>query len=247
MDYYDLLRRVHAELQPRTYVEVGVRAGASLDLARECELRIGIDPAPTLDPALDLDDALILATTSDEAFATGEVARALGGRPIDLAFIDGMHLFEFALRDFANLERLAHAAAVILVHDCLPIDAVTSARERTTEAWTGDVWKLVPCLLENRPDVQVVTSDVSPSGLTFVTRLDPGSTVLAAGGDELERRWASVDYGWLGEEPRARLRVADDAWEQTLRAHQRLSRPRWKGWLGRAREPARRRGVRWLP
>jgi hypothetical protein len=235
MEYYNLLRRVHAEIRPRTYVEVGVRAGASLDLARECEVRIGIDPAPILEPALDLDDAVILATTSDEAFATGAVERALGGRPLDLAFVDGMHLFEFALRDFANLERLAHAASVILVHDCLPIDAVTSARERTTAVWTGDVWKLVPCLLENRPELHVVTSDVSPSGLAFVTRLDPGSTVLAARGDELQRRWASVDYGWLGEDPRARLRVADDAWEQTLRAHERMSRGRRRGRLGRGR------------
>jgi hypothetical protein len=228
MEYYNLLRRVHADLRPRTYVEVGVRAGASLDLANGCAVRIGIDPAPALDPTLELDDAVILETTSDEAFATGAVERALGGTRVDLAFIDGMHLFEFALRDFANLERLAHERSVILVHDCLPIDEVTSSRERTTDVWTGDVWKVVPCLLENRPDLHVVTSDVSPSGLAFVSRLDPASTVLAADRDVLERRWANVGYGWLEGNARARLRVAADAWEDTravirepLRAHER--------------------------
>ena len=29
----------------------------------------------------------------------------LGGLPIDLAIIDGMHQFEFALRDFINIEK----------------------------------------------------------------------------------------------------------------------------------------------
>jgi hypothetical protein len=214
-DYYDILRRVHADLRPRTYVEVGVRAGASLALADGCAVRIGIDPDPVLDPALELQDAVIIEMASDEAFAAGEVERALHGSALDLAFIDGMHLFEFALRDFANLERLAHSASVILVHDCLPIDAVTSSRERTTDVWTGDVWKLVPCLLENRPDLHVVTADVPPSGLAFISRLDPGSTVLDGLQEALERRWVDVGYGWLAGDARGRLHVADDAWDAT--------------------------------
>jgi hypothetical protein len=225
MDHYDLLCRVHAELRPRTYVEVGVGAGSSLALARTAQLRIGIDPAPILHPMLEIDDAVIIEKTSDEAFAAGDVERALGGRRVDLAFIDGMHLFEFALRDFANLERLTHPESVILVHDCVPIDAVTAARERTTEVWTGDVWKLVPCLLEARPDLHLVTSDVPLSGMALVTRLDPRSTVLDARHEELERRWIHVGYDWLDGDARARLRVSDDAWERTqdavrgLRAH----------------------------
>ena len=43
--------------------------------------------------------------TSDDFFASHDLAQVLGGRPVDLAYIDGMHQFEFALRDFMNLER----------------------------------------------------------------------------------------------------------------------------------------------
>jgi hypothetical protein len=38
------------------------------------------------------------------------VRALLGGLPVELGFIDGMHLFEFALRDFMNLERLCTPA-----------------------------------------------------------------------------------------------------------------------------------------
>ena len=46
--------------------------------------------------------------TSDEFFARNDVGAELGGLPVDLAFIDGMHHFEFALRDCRFGKRRAH-------------------------------------------------------------------------------------------------------------------------------------------
>jgi Methyltransferase domain len=212
--YLELLDRIHAHVRPRTYVEIGVRHGGSLARALPDTLSVGIDPA--LDAADTGDQRRkLFALTSDDFFARHDMREVLEGLDVDLAFVDGMHLFEFALRDFANLERLARPDSVILVHDCLPIDAVTSAREQTTDVWTGDVWKLVPCLLETRPDLHIVTSDVRLSGMVFITRLDPGSSVLDARREELERRWIDVGYDWLDGDARTRLRVSRDAWERT--------------------------------
>ena len=45
-----------------------------------------------------------------------------------VAFIDGMHLAEYALRDVINTERYCHAASVIVVDDVLPAMIVEIAR-----------------------------------------------------------------------------------------------------------------------
>ena len=44
-----------------------------------------------------------------------DVPALLGGRPLDMAFIDGMHRFEYALRDFINIEPLMGAAIGVLL------------------------------------------------------------------------------------------------------------------------------------
>ncbi|HTN22427.1 MAG TPA: class I SAM-dependent methyltransferase [Solirubrobacteraceae bacterium] len=215
MPYYELLARIHRELAPRTYVEVGVRHGESLALCRPETQKIGIDPAAAIRADLDPATTAIFNTTSDAFFAEHDVRALLGGRPVDLAFIDGMHLFEFALRDFINLEPLCDRDSVILIHDCLPIDAVTSARERTTAVWTGDVWKLVLVLKALRPDLHIVTSDVGPSGLGIVTHLDPGSTVLREHLDAICREYTGLGYEIVAADKRGALNVTADAWGDT--------------------------------
>ena len=59
-----------------------------------------------------------------------------------------MHHFEYALRDFMNLERFSNPASTILIHDCLPIDEITADRERSTTIWSGDIWRLILLLRE---------------------------------------------------------------------------------------------------
>ena len=70
----------------------------------------------------------IFAQTSDAFFASHDLGSELGGVPVDLAFIDGMHHFEYALRDFTNLERFCTRVSVILIHDCYPFDRETAER-----------------------------------------------------------------------------------------------------------------------
>ena len=105
-----------------------------------------------------------------------------------------MHHFEVALRDFMNLERSSSIGTTILVHDCLPIDEVTAAHERSTSVWSGDVWRLLDVLREVRPDLEVNVVDVAPTGLGCIRGLDPNSTVLNHQYDEIVERYLTVPY-----------------------------------------------------
>src|SRR5207249_3909276 len=105
-DYLAVLERIHAQLMPRTYIEIGVFQGESLRLARFPTQAIGIDPAPQLGSPLAPNQRLF-TDTSDAFFSSHDVRAEFDALPIDLAFIDGMHHFEYALRDFINVERFS--------------------------------------------------------------------------------------------------------------------------------------------
>ena len=89
-----------------------------------------------------------------------------------------MHLFEYALRDFMNIERRAAPGAVVVMDDIFPNHPAQAARERRTRAWTGDVWRLVEMLRLFRPDLFLLPVDVGPAGLLLVAGLDPANRVL---------------------------------------------------------------------
>ncbi len=210
--YFALLERLHERLRPRTYVEIGVHAGRSLGRVRPDTRSIGIDPEPIVsDPVLE-NASKIFTLTSDDFFERHDLREELGGLPVDFAFIDGMHLFEFALRDFVNLEPYCGENSVVLVHDCYPLLRDHAERERKTVAWSGDVWKLIPCLREQRPDLRVAAIDVRPAGMGIITGLDPESTVLSDSYDEIEARYRSLDYGWVEEDKPARLARLEYDW-----------------------------------
>ena len=116
-----LLDRIHCHLLPRTYVEVGVSTGKSLGLALPGTIAVGIDPEPKIRFAIDK-SAEIFAEGSDDFFERHDLRQVLRGNDLDLAFVDGMHLFEYALRDFFHLERFSHAESTIMFHDCKPFD-----------------------------------------------------------------------------------------------------------------------------
>lgn len=214
--YLKLLERIHAHLRPRTYVEIGIFAGESFRLARPPTVAIGIDPEPQLvAPPSPLHQ--IFRETSDEFFSARDLGELLGRAPVDLALIDGMHHFEFALRDFVNLERRCARGSTILVHDCFPIDAVSSARERTTAFWSGDVWRLIPALREWRPDLAIHTVAVPPTGLGIVRNLDPGSRVLEENLAQVYETFLALDYDAIAGRKREALNVCDADWA-TVRA-----------------------------
>ena len=140
LDYRDNLSYLHDYVKPEVYVEIGVETGRSLMLAK-APLSIGIDPEPKINVELS-ENIQVFKMTSDDFFKN-EAKKTLNGKKIDLAFIDGLHWFEFALRDFINVEKNANKKSIIAVHDILPMDEITSRRNRETGFWTGDVYKFV--------------------------------------------------------------------------------------------------------
>lgn len=192
-DYYAVLGWMHEALCPAVYLEIGIRAGASLALAQHSKRCVGIDPAPAITFPLTTGTE-IYPTTSDEFFATVDRQTALQAGSIDFAFIDGLHLFEQALRDFIHLERWCSPRSVIAIHDSMPLDAETSTRTRNTDFYSGDVWKLPACLKLFRPDLQITTVKTGPTGLCLVTHLNPASNVLSASYDKIVEQYIDLPF-----------------------------------------------------
>jgi hypothetical protein len=187
---HQFLRRLHEVYQPRTYFEIGVNDGRSLALSRVPT--VAVDPAHRITTELHCDLHLVKAT-SDDFFAREKPLEHLGGTPIDLAFIDGMHLFEYALRDFINVERHAARSSVVVFDDQLPRSVDEAARDRHTGPWTGDVYKIIPTLQRYRPDLRLAVLDTDPTGVVVVFGLDPSNSVLADRYDEILDRFLVED------------------------------------------------------
>ena len=170
--YFDVLKRIHAKLKPRTYFEVGVFRGDSLKLATSPTQAIGVDPEPYLASPLATNHR-VFTETSDAFFAARNLRVELDDLPVELAFIDGMHHFEFALRDFANIERYCTRGSTILIHDCYPLDRETARRDGSQPFWSGDIWRLIVLLKKYRPDLAIHTIATPPTGLGIVRNLDP--------------------------------------------------------------------------
>lgn len=164
--YLEVLADLHAILRPQRYVEIGVAAGDSLALAHDCATAIGIDPAPSADPKT---GAILWRETAQAYFARSGLSADLGGRPFDMAFIDGAHAFRNVLADFLALAAQAEAHSLIVLHDCLPLDALSASAERRTAFWTGDGWKFVALLSQTWPQLRWATLMCPPSGLVLVS------------------------------------------------------------------------------
>lgn len=211
--YTDVLAAIHRHLAPHTYLEIGVATGITLALAGESTTVIGVDPAPKIQFPLGT-NVRVYASTSDDFFAHIDVAAQFGGRPLDLAFIDGMHHFEFALRDFSAIERYCTPQSTILVHDCYPLDRQSAERDRVTTFWSGDVWRLLLALKKYRPDLAIHTIATAPTGLTIIRHLDPESRVLAEQMDEIIPEFLATDYSVLMDDKPGKLNLISNNWSQ---------------------------------
>jgi hypothetical protein len=209
--YLQVMARILEAVQPRTYVEIGVEYGPSLRLVRAPTLAIGIDPDPKVAFPLAANQR-VFAQTSDAFFAERDLRAELGGQPVDLAFIDGMHQFEYALRDFYNLERYCTRDSTILIDDCYPLSRETAERERRRAFWSGDIWRLVLLLKKHRPELAIQIVAAPPCGLTIVRGLNPDSRFLHEHYSRLCEEFLAVDYAFLEEDMAGKLNLFPNDW-----------------------------------
>jgi hypothetical protein len=192
VQYIQFLKFLAERQTPSSYLEIGTRNGesaAQVDYDMIC-----IDPnfALTFNVIKRRGRSLMFQTTSDAFFADNDV-RQFFPQGLDMAFLDGMHLYEFLLRDFMNTEKYCHANSVVLMHDCLPFKKEITNRVQTPGAWTGDVWKVIAILKKYRPDVNVTFFECPPTGLVSCSNLDPTSTVLSDSYDQIVAEFANAE------------------------------------------------------
>jgi hypothetical protein len=210
-NYLSWLAKLHALLRPRTYLEIGVFEGRSLALAKPPTFAIGVDPDPKVDRSFEA-HTQIFRETSDAFFSNARLTSLLNGSVFDLAFIDGLHLFEQALKDFINIEAHCGRHSAILIHDTIPLDEPTQRRTRSTSFFTGDVWKAALCLKHCRPDLVIITIATPPTGLTVVTGLDPSSRILAECYDEMIKRFMDMSYVDIENRISDELNIVPNDW-----------------------------------
>ncbi len=201
--YLTVLAEIEKRRKVDWYLEIGSRTGKSL-VPRSCNF-VAVDPQFARDGnVLNASRQMhFMQMTSDDFFATDFLKK--NGIEPQLTFIDGMHLFEYALHDFINAEKSMPADGIICLHDVVPVNYAMTTRdtsyyEKLRRPWTGDVWKLLVILREYRPDLDVSVVAATKTGLGCVTRLDKRNDLLREKYDEIVGRYGGVgleDFGAL--------------------------------------------------
>ena len=206
IDYKSFMQNLINYFGAERYFEIGTQNGISLSMM-PCD-SIAVDPSFQIDrPVMGGKRVCMLfQMTSDRFFAKYNPRDLLNG-PIDVAFLDGMHRFEYLLRDFYNIERHCRRNSLICLHDCLPPTLEMTVREDRGSSlstkyrgyWTGDVWKVIPILRKARPDLHIIFVDCPPTGLVICTNLEPSDETLKSNYFELVNETASEtdDYARL--------------------------------------------------
>jgi hypothetical protein len=153
------------------YLEIGVDTGHNLRLI-SAPIKLAVDPipaAPVVRAQVEGNLVQYFQMTSDQFFS--ENTERLAERPIDVAFIDGLHTYQQVLVDVENCLRFLSADGVILMHDCNPTTAEMAIPATSFEEacrlrkpgectdWTGDVWKAVVHLRAARDDLTTFVLD----------------------------------------------------------------------------------------
>jgi hypothetical protein len=166
----------------RNYLEIGVFNGHIFFRIRS-SFKVAVDPAFIFGNGRKAVKLLInpynyynryFRKTSDDFFGQ-DAPQVFANKKIELALVDGMHEYEFALRDVENILNYSSEEVVILLHDCNPVtrDASCSYEEwedrKFSGTWNGDVWKTVLYLRSQRKDLTCFVLDCD-HGLGIVVK-----------------------------------------------------------------------------
>lgn len=201
LHYLEVLARLFGSRRPDWYLEIGSRDGKSLSYCPCNYIAIDVEFAVRYDIFNAARQMFLFQQSSDDFFDAGFLTR--NGIVPDMAFVDGMHHFEFALRDMINCERNMKADGLICLHDVSPYNAAMTTRDSDhstvlKRAWTGDVWKVVAALLDHRPDLEIDVLNARSTGLACITNLDPKNSVLVDNYDRIVEKYKDLELSQVG-------------------------------------------------
>jgi hypothetical protein len=173
----------------KNYLEIGVSNG-HIFFRVKSTFKIAVDPSFQFGRSRIFTKTIInpwnlynkyFRVTSDDFFLK-HAESVIGEKKIDLAFVDGMHEYEYALNDIENCLKYLDDDGVILVHDCNPLTKEASrpykefaVDNKVNALWNGDVWKAI-LYLRTRKDLNVFVLDCD-HGLGVVTKSSPENTL----------------------------------------------------------------------
>jgi hypothetical protein len=154
MNHTSLLNFLADKIKAKSYLEIGIQEPRQNFDRINVSYKVGVDPAisPVFNPGPvckaktsthEAGDYLnwyeLNNVTSDVFFDKSPKPR----RKFSLIFIDGLHHADQVERDFNNSLQCLSDDGYIVIHDCLPVEEITSLVPRQSKCWHGDVYRFI--------------------------------------------------------------------------------------------------------
>lgn len=216
MDRLSCIRSLMKKKKLKNYMEIGVFNGHILFRVKSF-FKIAVDPGFFFDNARRIGKIFLnpynifnkyFRKTSD-AFFSQDAPEVFKNKKVGIALIDGMHEYEFALRDVENTLRYMSDEGVIIMHDCNPLSKEATCTYKEWEArnfegpWNGDVWKTILHLRSARNDLHVFVLDCD-HGLGIITKGENHNVLTFTKGDIEKLAYQDLDANrktWLDLRP----------------------------------------------
>ena len=185
MNRIKLIKYILSKKQSKNYLEIGVFSGHTF-FKIKTTFKIAVDPEFQFGFFRKLTKTIInpynrfnkyFSKTSDRFFSE-DAASVFEFKKIDVVLIDGMHEYNFALRDVENSLKYLDEDGIIIMHDCNAVTEDTSSSFEEWKSkgmigsWNGDLWKTIMHLRSLRNDINVFVLDCD-HGLGIVTKRKP--------------------------------------------------------------------------
>jgi hypothetical protein len=188
MTRIEVLNAIIKKNNVKNYLEIGVNRGKCLFNIKGPEKRFAVDPFfnfnlwKKIKACIKNSDNFkntYFEVTSDDFFNKNQ--NLLNQNKLDLTFIDGLHTYKQSLKDTLNTLKFSNDNAIIVLHDCNPLDALAAfpavsidvARAALQDhkdwknIWNGDVWKTIVDIRKNHPELTAFVLNTD-HGLGFV-------------------------------------------------------------------------------
>jgi hypothetical protein len=167
----------------RRYLEIGVYVGRNFFQIRAKD-KVAVDPAfyyswfKRIKKSFSKSNFTNASSKSyklkSDEFFTSVAPAMYKAKDLDICLVDGMHEYDYALRDVENALQYLQKNGVIVMHDCNPQTAEAAVSFQDWKKrdyygfWNGDVWKSILHLRSTRNDINVFVLDTD-HGLGVVT------------------------------------------------------------------------------